>query len=352
MYLCKMKRESNIELCRIVAMLLVLLLHANYFSLGEVEYTDALEDKFGTFTKAFAEQLCVICVNVFILISGWFGIRPNIKGGLSLLFQVFFYHILVILLFLCIGETVTLKQVLVGFYFGNSYWFVVSYLILYAISPILNAFIESSTPRIYASVLIVFFLMEFIYGWIWNSVVFNRGYTTISFVGLYLLAQFVRRHLHQLLSLDVYKCFLLYIFFSILPVGIFFLTGYKFNIIAYSSPFVILSSLFFFLTFNQMKISSKVINYLACSSLSIYLIHLHPLICIHFINLMNAAYEALGGCLYMVFVLVFAICFGTFCMLLDKMRILSWKYLCIHMIDKILLRFDKLMDRFYSYLGF
>lgn len=347
-----MKRESNIELCRIVAMLLVLLLHANYFSLGGVELTDIQADKLGSFAKAFAEQLCIICVNVFILISGWFGIRPNIKGGLSLLFQVFFYHILVVLLFLCIGETVTLKQVLEGFYFGKPYWFVISYLILYALSPILNAFIEYSTPRIYASVLIVFFLMEFIYGWIWNLAAFNSGYTTISFVGLYLLAQFIRRHLHQLLCLGVYKCFLLYIFFSIIPVGIFFLTGHKFNIIAYSSPFVILSSLFFFLAFKQMRISSKVINYLACSSLSIYLIHLHPLIYTHFINLMNVAYEALGGCLYVVFVLVSAICFGTFCMLFDKVRILSWKYLCIHMIDKILLRFNKLIDSFYSCLGF
>ena len=161
-----MKRESNIELCRILAMLLVLLLHANYFSLGEVEYSDIQVNKVGALLKAFAEQLCIICVNVFVLISGWFGIRPNVKGGLSLLFQVFFYHILVVLLFLCIGEPVSLEQVLDGFYFGSPYWFVMSYLILYAISPILNAFIESSTPRIFASVLIVFFLLEFIYGWI------------------------------------------------------------------------------------------------------------------------------------------------------------------------------------------
>ena len=294
-------------------------------------------DGVGAFTKAFAEQLCIICVNVFILISGWFGIRPNVKGGFSLLFQVFFYHILAVLLFLSIGETVTLYQVLVGFYFGTPYWFVISYLILYAISPILNAFIESSTPRLYASVLIVFFLMEFIYGWVWNIAGYNDGYTTISFIGLYLLARFVRRHSRKLLSLRAYKCFLLYIIFSILPVSIFFLTGYRINMIAYSSPFVILSSLFFFLAFNRIKISSKVINYLACSSLSIYLIHLHPLISRHFINLMKTMYEALGGCLYMIFVLMFALCFGIFCVLLDKARIFSWNYLCTHIVDKALL---------------
>lgn len=35
-----MKRKSNIELCRIIAMLLVVLLHANYLSLGGVELND------------------------------------------------------------------------------------------------------------------------------------------------------------------------------------------------------------------------------------------------------------------------------------------------------------------------
>ena len=46
-----------------------------------------------SFVKAYAEQLCIICVNVFVLISGWFGIRPCVKGVLSLLFQVYFFPI-------------------------------------------------------------------------------------------------------------------------------------------------------------------------------------------------------------------------------------------------------------------
>ena len=345
-----MKRESNIELCRIFAMLLVLLLHANYFSLGRVNYADISADVTGTFIKAFAEQLCVICVNVFILISGWFGIRSNLKGGLSLLFQVLFYHILVILLFLCIGETVSLKLVLLGC-FGRTYWFVISYLILYVLSPILNAFIESSTPKIYASVLIVFFLMEFIYGWHWDYAAFKNGYSTISFIGLYLLAQFVRRYLHKLQSLGIYKCFLLYIIFSILPVGVFFLTGREFNLLAYCSPFVILSSLFFFLAFNQIKITSNIINYFAVSSLSIYLVHIHPLANRWFVALMNTAYDLLGGFYYSLFVLVFSVCFGVICIIVDKIRIFLWKSLCNIIIDKVIFKINKFMDKVYTCLG-
>lgn len=84
-----MKRKSNIELCRIIAMLLVVLLHANYLSLGGVELNDVEVAPLDSFLKVLSEQLCIICVNVFILISGWFGIKANIKGAVSLLFQVF-----------------------------------------------------------------------------------------------------------------------------------------------------------------------------------------------------------------------------------------------------------------------
>lgn len=59
-----MKRASNFELLRIVAMLLVLLLHSNYFSLGGVDFTNNGNSFFPSFVKTFSEQLCVICINV------------------------------------------------------------------------------------------------------------------------------------------------------------------------------------------------------------------------------------------------------------------------------------------------
>lgn len=347
-----MKRESNIELLRIVAMLLVLLLHANYFSLGDVKLADVERFPLNSFCKAFAEQLCIICVNVFVLISGWFGIKPSLRGGLSLLFQVYFFHGLIVLFYLCIGITVPLRTIIIGFYFGRPYWFIIAYFILYAISPILNAFIQIANPRTFLSVLASFFIMEFAYGWITDVAAFNGGYTAISFVGLYLLAQFIRKYSCRLLKIGVFVNLLFYVLLSILPVILFFLSKHKFNMIAYSSPFVIMASLFFFLAFNKMKISNKAINYLACSSLSIYLVHLHPLISEHFIFLMNLAYNTLGGFSYVLFVFIFAICFGLFCILLDKIRILLWSFLCKSFLDSALCRFQVYIDRIYTRLNF
>ena len=95
------KRKSNIELLRIVAMLMVLFLHSNFLSLGYVDKVISVE----TFWRVMAEQLCIICVNVFVLISGWFGIKSNLKGSFSLLFQVFFYGILLACPFYFFGKS-------------------------------------------------------------------------------------------------------------------------------------------------------------------------------------------------------------------------------------------------------
>lgn len=347
-----MKRESNIELLRIVAMLLVVLVHTNYFSLGGVESVDIQTNMFGAFVKAFAEQLCLICVNVFILISGWFGIRANMKGALSFIFQAIFYHILIIIFFYSIGESIPLDTAFWGFYFGVLYWFVPAYLLLYAISPALNAFIKHSSTRLYLNVLLLFFALEFALGWIGNFASIDGGYSTISFIGLYLLAGFLRKHYSKIQNISIGKNFLLYILFTLMPVVMFMMTGRGLGMLKYSSPFVVLASVFFFLTFCKMKLSNKTVNYIACSAFSVYLIHLHPMVAPHFKSLMNWAYDLFGGVLYMLLVVLFAIIFLIACALLDKIRIFVWNWICKVFLNPCLNQMNKILNRIFTYIGF
>lgn len=347
-----MKRESNIELLRIVAMLLVVFVHANYYSLGGVSISEIEQTPYNSFIRALLEQLCVICVNVFVIISGWFGINPSLKGGLSLLFQVFFFHTVLVLLAICLGEIVSLRTIVNGYYFGSIYWFVIAYLILYSISPVLNSFINNANPRLYLSVLCIFLFMEFVFALIPNIDPFKSGYSAISFIGLYLLVQFVRKYCQKLQNIGCKQCFMLYFVMSILPVLLFFITKYNFNICAYSSPFVIFASLFFFLAFKNIHFYSKVINIIAYSSFSIYLIHMHPIVKPYFIQLMNSAYDYLGGYGYILFVIVFAICLGAFCVLFDKLRVLLWNYIYDTFLEKVIRKFTYLVDGIYSRIGF
>lgn len=345
-----MERKSNIELLRIVAMLFVVLLHANYFSLGRVDITDIIINPIPAFFKAYLEQLCIVCVNVFVLISGWFGIRPTLKGGLSLLFQVFFFHILIILVLLAIGESIPASGFYRLFYEDSPYWFVIAYLILYAVSPILNAFIETVNVRTYLSVLVSFFLLEFAFGWMSNvaGAVYNEGYSAISFMGLYLLARYLYKYPTKIITFSIPQNIMLYFLFSLLPILLFFLTKREFNYMAYTSPFVISASVFFFMAFNKMKFSNKVINYLACSSFAIYLVHLHPLVKDHFICLMRSAFEKLGG-MYILFAVSFAIILGLICMILDKVRIFVWKQI---LKSDLIHRLHLQIENLYSKIGF
>lgn len=227
-----------------------------------------------------------------------------------------------------------------------------AYMILYTLSPILNTFVETVSARLFISVLAVFFFLEFTYG-IFNLAAFNSGYSAMSFIGLYLLARFISKYSLKIriLNLSILSDFLLYLLFSVVPIILYFLTGQGFNMLAYSSPFVILASMFFFLAFTKIHISSKTINYLACSTLSIYLIHLHPLIYNHFINLMRWAYDLFGEIPYILFTIVFAICFGLCCIILDKGRIWLWDIICKHILNSTLSQFNKFIDKLYTRIG-
>ena len=86
-------RQSNMELLRIVAMFLVLIVHADFAALGHPTYDQAVNETAVTLWRYIFEGLAIVCVNVFVLLSGWFGIRPSVKGFSKFIFQVFFFSL-------------------------------------------------------------------------------------------------------------------------------------------------------------------------------------------------------------------------------------------------------------------
>ena len=138
-------RQSNFELLRIIAMLMVLAVHYNYGALGIPEQPDVLAEPWPYFGRILAEHLCIVCVNVFVLISGWFGIRASLSGGTKFLFQVFFIALLVAFSFCWIDSKAfsgtSLGEMLWGL------WFVRAYAALFVLSPVLNAFVERASER-------------------------------------------------------------------------------------------------------------------------------------------------------------------------------------------------------------
>ena len=74
-------RNSSIELFRIIAMLLVLIVHCNGWLVGGIP--DSFDEKnISTFriSQAIIQSFSCTCVNMFILISGYFGLKFKLKS--------------------------------------------------------------------------------------------------------------------------------------------------------------------------------------------------------------------------------------------------------------------------------
>lgn len=183
---------------------MVLILHANFYSLGVPTVEEMASVPIPTLLRVLFESLAICSVNVFVLISGWFSIKPTKKGLLNFIFQCLFFlcgtYIVMLLFGLAPFEKMRLASCFLLFRWG---WFIKAYLLLYIMSPILNAFVESVNERIFRLVLLLFFGYQLLFGWLVPGVTyFDNGYSVLSFFGLYLLARYVYIYSPRVFSLS------------------------------------------------------------------------------------------------------------------------------------------------------
>lgn len=124
------------EVLRIIAMFSIVLGHVFYHGFqGQFAESDFLRP----FTNCG--------VNVFILISGYYGIKFKLKTLLNLLLMVSFYTLLSLVAVYFIDETeFSIRQmsgVILPFCGNHYYWFVTCYIMLYMFAPLINEGIES-----------------------------------------------------------------------------------------------------------------------------------------------------------------------------------------------------------------
>lgn len=189
----KKTRDSNFELLRIIAMFMVLVLHANFWAIDGPSHSDFMLTPVQATTRTIIEMLSIVSVNVFILISGWFGIKASMKGFSKFIFQCLYFYILVYGMMLLLGIThLSVKGIAECFALTKANWFIKAYIGLYILSPILNAYLESKSKREIEYMLIAFFSFQTIYGCSDAAPFIQNGYSTFSFIGLYILARYLR----------------------------------------------------------------------------------------------------------------------------------------------------------------
>lgn len=328
------KRSSNIELLRILSMFMVLVLHANFLGIGAPTTQDCITAPGNAFLRFFLESLSIGATDVFVLISGWFGIKPSLKKFIALVFQVLFITFSILIIFYIINgrSAISPKSVLRLFMVTKGYWFIKSYLCLYILSPIVNYFAENAPKNMFKLVLMGFFAFQTIYGWTDSAPEFYYGYSTLSFIGLYLLARYLRLYPVRALS-NRRLCLITYfassLFITLAIWGLMkmdFHTDYAILIVfSYINPIIILSSLALLFTFNNIEIPlSKTINWIASSVFAVYIIHTNEFVMGPYRSAVWYLYSSYPVVLRSLLILLFLSLVFISCVFFDKIRLFVW----------------------------
>lgn len=285
------KRDTNIELLRIISILLIICFHYVYKS----GYMNSYLNIHTFFIKSMW-FLGELGVNLFILITGYHLCKAKSSAKKLILFclEVFFYNFLLYGLDILFGnnQVDTLKEKILLFFplITQKYWFATAYILVYILSPFYNMLINSFTKRIYQKFLLtnilLWSLIPTMFGIFYNTsesvLYYNRfiWLTLMYFVGAYIKIFDIKFFASQKRSLFTFIITYLTMLFSIIliyhlrkhlvPLGT--------SEIAYfwtpNNILMLILSISMFKLFTNLKIKNDIfINKVASTTLGIYLLH-------------------------------------------------------------------------------
>lgn len=324
-------RQSNMELLRIVATLLILVLHADFFSIGEPSAADFAVEPIDSVSRVFIEFMSIVGVNVFILISAWFGIKLTTRGICKLLFQCAFFSSLTYFGAYYAGWVDFHGSSVLAALTACSNWFVVAYIGLMILSPALNAYVKVASKHQLEATILLFFSFQTFYGYFttFRSPVAG-GYSTISFIGLYLLGRYVSTYKSNICKWGG-RCFAVYIICVILNTLLYILfkrIDYSYILLAYINPLNIIGACALTFSFTGLRMRyNRRINYIAASVFAAFLLHASQYELYQ--DLMQYLYTAYPGFGYILAAGGAIIAIFIVAVLLDKIRIYLWNRLIL-----------------------
>lgn len=324
-------RESGIECLRILAMFMVLVLHADFAALGIPSASDFGAGAWDVSLRCLLEQLALPAVNCFVLVSGWFSIRTSPRGFGSLLLQVLYCSLVALAVAACLpGGHIDWKTAGLSFVPGYYHWFIRSYLGLMILAPVLNAWLRQATGRQMAVVTAAFYLFQTVYGWVIGADGFNGGYSLLSFVGLYLLGAVARRLEWQRRGWRLWLPAYLLCTVAATVWQVFSLRqGMKIPAmtLAYDSPLTVTSALSLTMLFASLHFRNLAVNLAAASALAVYLLHFSPFLFQRYLYVCRHIYKVYSGPMAVLMTALFLLAVFGVSILLDQPRRLLWNSL-------------------------
>lgn len=204
-------RDSNAELLRIICMLMIVchhfIVHAFFPDILKGDYSNP------------AEALCFylhgfiyVGVNVFVLITGYYGIKTRVHSFTNLYLMYALYGLLTVLainigtLIPIWADTATASMTIpqrsfsafkhtISPFTNGGCWFLNAYLGLLFLSPLLNIAREHINKHQYQIILILLTISSLYYGWYSVASTFDgSGYSIAQFLYLYMIGGYLRQY--------------------------------------------------------------------------------------------------------------------------------------------------------------
>lgn len=279
------QRDSNFELCRIACMFYIVAYHLIYH-VPAVTQTSMWGSSF--------KVVLHIGVLVFVMISGYYGIKPKLRSFVQLALTVAFYNLIGVMVSrFWLGHPIGTNDILSVLFpiSKGQYWFITSYAILFLMAPYINMVLTQLDFRRYNIYLLLLGTIVCYGGGIFDlETASGKGF--LAFALLYSIGRYVRQF--QLKENIADYCqnskiaaysqksstwLLLYIFTSsVVFLLIAFLPKQLSNVVhhfcfGYNEIGLYIMAILFFMIFKNVKFKSTIINWAATSTLGIYLIH-------------------------------------------------------------------------------
>lgn len=283
------ERDSRFELLRLTAILFVVAHHVLLFGVDACGYLTPYDLQTKGWLGVILNSVFVSGVSLFVMISGWFGIRkvwqPMVRlivecaafgavaFGLSILFHNFWDikgtdgHWSLLRLWQSVKFT--------------NWWFIVHYLMLILSAPLLERFLDGITQRALEKVLLCLVILNCVFGFWWGYLN-PTGYNVLQFIFLYIIARYMRMfpqsHINQLVSKGAW----IFLVFSVISIVQNVLCHQPWTpgnapmAWHYNCPLVIVESIAIFALFARMQLHSPFVNRIARCTLGVYLIQSAP----------------------------------------------------------------------------
>lgn len=330
------QRLSNIELLRILAMLMIMLIHL-CCAIGSPNKNDFINHPYFSITRTSIEYISIVGVNVFVLISGWFGITFKWKRLFELYFQIFFFGLLMLIWGLIVNKSSFSLGGLIGMLTmgNNDYWFLKVYVMLYIISPVLNAYIENVSQKSFKTILIAMGVFLFYYGWITpdSTKWLVKGYCLVWFCFLYLLSRYIRLYKTRLSQFSAKTDLIIYLVFTAILIVFGILESYyqidlkgRWNY--YLNPFVLCPAIYLLLFFSKIRFSSKIINTIAISSVAAFLLHANQnFYAGNYLKTIQDWFVSESPVFFLLISIAFIVLLYLIAVIIDKIRLYLWNNL-------------------------